>query len=50
MGVFIFFFFFQELYHIPEVQQAFKNICLDKLLIDGYMDMSVYINGDIRKK
>lgn len=32
------------------MQQAFKNVCLDKMLSDGYFDMSVYIFGRIRKE
>lgn len=43
------FFFFDELYHISTIQQAFKNICLDKMLLDGYFDMSSYIFGRIKK-
>lgn len=31
------------------MQQAFKKICLDKMLSDGYFDMSVYIYGRIKK-
>ncbi len=34
---------------IKEVYQAFKMICIDKMLSDGYFDMSVYINGRIKK-
>ena len=45
----MFFFFFEELYDIVEVKQAFKNICLDKMLLDGYFDMSKYIYARIRK-
>jgi hypothetical protein len=45
----MFFFFFDELYYIPEIEKAFKNVCLDKMLLDGYFDMSVYISGIISK-
>ena len=31
-----FFFFFEELYHLNAIQQAFKTVCLDKMLADGY--------------
>ena len=31
------------------MQQAFKMICLDKMLSDGYFDMSIYIYGRIKK-
>lgn len=44
-----FFFFFDELYNVSAIQQAFKNICLDKMLSDGYFDMSSYIFGRIKK-
>lgn len=44
-----FFFFFEQLYHIDVIQQAFKSVCLDKMLADGYFDMSIYINGRIHK-
>lgn len=44
-----FFFFFEELYYIDAIQQAFKAVCLDKMLADGYFDMSVYINARIHK-
>lgn len=46
----MFFFFFQELYNIPTIQQAFKNICFDKMLSDGYFDMNQYINKRITKE
>lgn len=45
----MFFFFFDKLYNVAEVKQAFKNICLDKMLSDGYFDMSMYIFARIRK-
>lgn len=44
-----FFFFFEELYYIKDIQQAFKSVCLDKMLADGYFDMSMYINARIHK-
>jgi hypothetical protein len=44
-----FFFFFDGLYNVIEIQEAFKNICLDKMLSDGYFDMSIYIFARIRK-
>ena len=46
----MFSFFFERLYHIQDIQQAFKNICLDKMLSEGYFDMSLYIYGRIKKK
>lgn len=45
----MFFFFFEELYYIKDIQQAFKSVCLDKMLADGYFDMSMYINARIHK-
>ena len=52
MGVviFYFYFYFDDLYYIKDIQQAFKNVCLDKMLSDGYFDMSVYISGRIKKE
>ena len=38
-----FFFFFDKLETIPTINQAFFNICLNKILYDGYFDMSRYI-------
>ena len=44
MGAIAFFFYYyDELYYIDDVQQAFKNVCLNKMLSDGYFDMSIYI-------
>ncbi len=44
----MFFFFFQEkLYTDYIIQQAFRKICLDKMLIDGYFDMRKYVEGKI---
>ena len=50
MIIFFFYFFFDELYYIEDIQQAFKNICLNKMLSDGYFDMSLYIYGRIKKE
>ena len=47
--VFYFFYFYDELYYIPDIQQAFKNVCLDKMLTDGYFDMNAYISGRLKK-
>ncbi len=46
----MFSFFFERLYHIQTIQQAFKMICLDKMLSEGYIDMSLYIFGRIKKE
>ncbi len=46
----MFFFFFFDNFEIcnkPAIQQAFKNICLDKMLIDGYFDMRKYVEAKI---
>ena len=45
-----FFFFFEELYHIEDIQQAFKDICYEKLNMDGYIDMNQYIKKRYDKK
>ena len=50
MGSFFYFYFFDDLYYIRDIQQAFKNVCLDKMLSDGYFDMSVYIFGRLKKE
>lgn len=46
----IFQFFFDELYKINDVKQAFQKIIVDKMLSDGYLDMSIYISKNIIKK
>lgn len=44
----MFFFFFQEqLYNNYIIQQAFRKICLNKMLVDGYFDMRKYESGKI---
>ncbi len=48
--IIFFFFFFDELYYIAEIQEAFRNICLNKMLADGYFDMSAYIFGRFKKE
>lgn len=45
----MFFFFYEQLHNIYEIKRAFEIVCLDKMLSDGYFDMSVYIFGRIRK-
>lgn len=45
-----YYYFYNELYNINDVEQAFKAVCLDKMLSDGYFDMSVYIYGRLRKE
>ena len=42
--------FFDRLYYETEIYQAFKTVCLDKLLADGYFDMSKYIYARIKKE
>jgi FRG domain. len=46
----MFFFFFNMLYKVKEIKQAFNYICLDKMISDGYFDMSIYIYGKIKKE
>lgn len=43
------FFFFQEMYQKYYVKEAFKNICINKMISDGYFDMSPYIFKKYRK-
>ena len=50
MDDFFYFYFFDDLRYIKDIQQAFKNICLDKMLSDGYFDMSAYIFGRLKKE
>jgi len=40
--IFYFYYFFEDLYYIPAIQQAFRKVGLDKMLSDGYFDMSAY--------
>ena len=47
---YFFFFFFDELYYKSQVKKAFKIICLDKMVCDGYFDMSYYINAKVKKE
>lgn len=45
----MFFPFFDNLYSMWDVYQAFQMICTNKMLSDGYIDMNVYIGGRIKK-
>ena len=45
----MFFFFFEELFYQTKVREAFEKICTKKMLLDGYINMSVYIQGKINK-
>lgn len=47
VSIFFFFFFFEKLYNIPDIHYAFEKICTNKILVDGYCDMSHFINGEI---
>lgn len=47
--IFIYFFFFDEIYSNPFVVKAFYLLCGDKLISDGYCDMNLYISGKISK-
>lgn len=46
----MFYNFFNDMFYIKDIYQAFKNICLDKMRFDGYSDMSAYIYGRIKKE
>lgn len=45
-----YYYFYDELYYINDIKQAFRKVCLNKMLSDGYFDMSVYISGRLRKE
>lgn len=45
----MFFFFFDGLYEDAIIRNAFEMVCINKLIIDGYFDMSIYIYGRIKK-
>lgn len=44
-----FFFFFDKIHDKPIIQQAFKNICYNKMLVDGYFDVRRYLDGKISR-
>ena len=44
------FFFFYDLYTIPAIRYAFEKICVNKMLDDGYCDMSFFIEGKITQE
>lgn len=44
-----YYYYFYELYEIDVIKQAFKIVCVDKMLSDGYFDMSIYIFGRLNK-
>lgn len=46
----VFLAFFDILYKLDIVQQAFKMVVLDKMLNEGYIDMSTYIGQGINKE
>lgn len=50
MIAFFYFYYYESLCDYEDIQLAFRNICLDKMLSDGYFDMSTYINGRIKKE
>lgn len=45
----MFFFFFDDLIYQTKVGEAFEKICTKKMLHDGYINMSVYIQAKINK-
>ena len=45
----MFSFFFEMLQHVDAISRAFQIICFDKMLSDGYSDMSIYIFGRIKR-
>lgn len=48
--IIFFFFFFDRLYDIPDVFHAFNKICVEKMLHDGYCDMSSFVNAQISQE
>lgn len=46
----MFFFFFDQLYEFPQIHEAFRIVCLEKMLVDGYFDMNIYFFGRLKKK
>lgn len=44
-----FFFFIEKIYDKAIVKRAFKNICYNKMLVDGYFDMRRYSEGKISR-
>ena len=49
-GEIVIFSFFQDLYQIDDIREAFQKICWDKFASDGYFDMSIYIYKRMKKK
>ena len=49
-GGFFFFFFFNQLYDIPIIREAFFKVCVNKLISDGYCDMSPYVYAKITQE
>lgn len=43
------FYFFDKLFPISDINRAFEMICTEKMLSDGYFDMSMYIYDRINK-
>lgn len=43
-------FFFIGLYQIPEIYQAFEDVCTKKMLFDGYFDMNVFLSCRYKKE
>ena len=46
----MFFFFFDELYNIPEVKEAFFAVIGTRLLNYGYFDMTVIMHDAVSEK
>lgn len=43
-------YFIENLYNQTEIHQAFEIVCVKKMLTDGYIDMSAFIYGRIKKE
>ncbi len=48
--MFFFFFNFFGLENEPVVRKAFYNFCFEKILYDGYLDMSSFLDGSFSKE
>lgn len=49
MHYYYYYYYFENACEIPDIQEAFKRICLNKMLLDGYCDMSQYICFSVTK-
>lgn len=48
--MFFFFFFYDSLYRIKDIRDAFEIIVCNKLLADGYVDLSAFLGAKLKKE